>query len=284
LDTTGTTVSKIGDKGKGPKEFLGIFSYGFDEHNNVIAYDQDQDQDRISIYSLDQEIKGSFTGVRQDGFLVGDNSLYARDSLIYLPVLEYKYMTANQSYSSLVAVYNYQGNFIKTLGKYDPQVEKTPSYVKFTEFDIVNGRNIYSSHKSSHHIQVTNINNGNILDRFGTQSKHFEIGDEKISQRESHREIIRKFKENSVTAGIYTDGSYIYHHFFNSTDKWYQTRDYNDQINYLSIYDLKSQKYLDELKLPYPLASIANDGVIYLLKSSKPDSMIFSVYNIEVED
>lgn len=129
----------VGRKGKGPSEFVRVMNWGFDEYNNLIAYDGPQRL--LKIFGPQGNLKWSLNlSTSEYGFYITRGNLFAHDSTIYMGIIQSKYSayggSGSAAKSKMVAAFDYNGHLVKTIAQYDPHVDQAPMYVKRPLFDI----------------------------------------------------------------------------------------------------------------------------------------------------
>lgn len=282
----GKTLNVIGGNGRGPKEFLQVFGYDFDEKNNVIVYDNRQL--RLKIFSPAGEIIKNVTleGERKNHFIASIN-LYAHEDKVYFGILESEYTTRNVETpfwkSKLIAVYNYNGKLLRKVGQYDPSFHDR-KYYRYSPVIYFNPQNLmmYSSHEYNYRIQSWNMkNNYSRKAYFGFKPPNFKVlNQDDIPSPLPKKDRIKLYTQQSYISAISANNSYIFLLFQNIPDRYFQTKDATYKDYFLTLYDLRSNNFKAELKLPYPMAAMNRDK-IYLVEDDNPESYTIGVYELE---
>ncbi|NGP90086.1 6-bladed beta-propeller [Fodinibius halophilus] len=279
-DSLGNHLATIGKQGKGPREFVEITSWNFDENKNLLVFDAPQKL--VKIFNSNGKLKKSSKVFTEDQLLGFGISFYAHDSLIYMGILEAQYSNLeNAEYSKLIALNNYEGELQKTIGKYDPYVSQATMYTSQPVFDIDFKRDkIYSTQMNSYRVQVYDLKDHNRMAYFGYKSDHFIESEEKISpfhQKSKRREM---GLNQSYTNGIYITSRYILIYFRNLTEDWYQSRSPQDKKHFISVYDRYNYNFIGEISLPYSLQAVHKDR-LYLVENNNPDNYTIGIYKIQ---
>src|SRR5699024_11201558 len=104
----GRILQIVGTKRKGPKEFVEVLEWNFDGNDNSLVYDESQHL--IKIFNTKGELLNTRSVLDNEPLAVSNRNLVAKDSLIYMPILDMRYYTPNREKvgkSNLVAVINY---------------------------------------------------------------------------------------------------------------------------------------------------------------------------------
>jgi len=278
----GEFIRTIGRDGKGPEEFMMVFSYTFDEEGNLIVYDDGLKRLKIfdSEYNL---IKTS--EIKNDQYYLASHKIFADDNRIITGILETEYSgPANRDQitnSNIAGVFSYNFDKAELLGKYDPYLN---DIVPSTNRPVIHfdGQLLYTSHSNSYRIQVFDISNGNRINYFGFRSENFGHLEEETDHREPLEVRFKKGFEESSTRMVHTDDNYLYFYFINGTEEWMEVKDLSALNYHLMIYNKKTLDFLGEIKLPYRL-SHATRNAFYLLENEDPDQFRYGVYEIVIE-
>ncbi|HLR77117.1 MAG TPA: 6-bladed beta-propeller [Balneolaceae bacterium] len=279
-DSLGNFLFTAGNQGKGPAEFINLTSWNFDEYKNLIAFDTKQRM--VKIFGASGALKKAVNVFSNKKLLGFGRVLFARDSLVYIGVLEAKFSNLkNTENSKLIALNDYDGELLKTFGKYDPYVSQATMYTAQPIYDIDFQKNkIYSTHMNSYRMQVYNLNNSNRMAYFGHRSTHFKEVEEEVSPFAPRSEIRKMGLQQSFTKGLYLTDRYVLLCFYNLTEKYYQTRSPQGKDFFISIYDRKSFNFIGEISLPYALGAVQNNK-LYLVEDNNPDNYTIGVYEIQ---
>lgn len=278
-DNIGNLLFIVGKQGKGPQEFIDISSWNFDDYDNLIIFDQGQRM--VKIFDQRGEHIKSVKVFSNEELLEYSRILFARDSLIYMGVLEARYSNfENIEDSKLIGVLDYNGKLRKLIGTYDPYVTLATMYTSQPIFDIdFQKRKIYSSHMNSYRIQIFNLKANNRLAYFGYKSPHFIESAEEISPFAPKYKRREMALNQSFTKGLYVTDKYILLYFYNLTEKWYKTRSPIDKEYFISIFDKKKHNFIGEIRLPFSLGSVHNNR-LYLVENNNPDNYTVGIYEL----
>lgn len=278
----GKYLQSIGRDGKGPEEFMMVFSYTFDNEGNLIVYDDGLK--RLKIFDSEYNLIRT-SEIKNDQYYLASHKIFANDDKIITGILETEYsgpVNRNEvTNSNIAGVFSYNMEKSNFLGKYDPYLNEI---VPSTNRPVihVDGQYLYTSHSNSYRIQVFDTSNGNRISYFGFRSENFGHLEEEIAPRESLEERFRKGFEESSTRMIHTDEKYLYFYFINGTEEWMEAKDLSTLNYHLMIYNKKTLDFLGEINLPYRLSHAKNNN-FYLLEDENPDNFTYGVYEVVIE-
>jgi len=181
-NTQGKVLSVWGGKGRGPKELMQVFAYNFDEHGNLVVYDNRLL--RLKIYSPEGEVVNNVRlEEERKSHFIGAHQLYAYDNNIYVGILEAEFVNISEETawwnSQLLAVYNYDGDLLSRMVKYDPSHAER-KYYRYTPVFYVDSQagRIFSTHSYNFRIQKWDIASGKRLAYFGHKPQAFKAYDQ----------------------------------------------------------------------------------------------------------
>jgi hypothetical protein len=269
-----------GEKGKGPSEFVKIQSWCFDEHNNLIVYDEGQKL--IKIFDSKGTLEHDFNISSSSDFYLVGRKLYARNGFIYTAIIQSPYLgkRSKATKSNMIAIIDYDGTLKKMVGHYDPYVEQSPDYEINPIFAIkLKHHKLYSTHINSYRIQIWEIPTFKRTIYFGRRSRSYKEAKQKIPLYASKRKIQKMSLNQSFSVGLFVTSNYIIHFFENLSKEFIRTRDTNKRNYFINIYDKESHRLLSELQLPAYLGAMYNNK-LYIIKDSNPDHYTIYVYEI----
>lgn len=278
----GEFVQSVGRDGRGPEEFMMVFSYTFDNDGNLVVYDDGLK--RIKIFDSGYNLIRT-SEIKNDQYYLASHKIFADNDRIISGILQTEYsgpMKRDQVTNSKIAgAFSYNTEESNLLGKYDPYLNEI---VPSTNRPVihVDGQFLYTSHSNSYRIQVFDISNGNRMSYFGYRSESFGHLDEEIDPRESLEERFRKGFEESSTRMIHTDDKYLYFYYINGTEEWMEAKDLSTLNYQLMIYNKKTLDFLGEINLPYRL-SHAKSNNFHVLEDENPDNFTYGVYQVVIE-
>jgi hypothetical protein len=82
---------------------------------------------------------------------------------------------------------------------------------------------------------------------------------------------------------VYFLPEYLLHYFVILTEEFQQTRDHNDKIHYINLYDKESYNSYGEIELPYFLGNVIGDK-LYLIENDDPDNYTIGIYEIRSDE
>jgi hypothetical protein len=282
-DKKGKILQTIGSKGRGPREFQMVYTYNYDNRNNLIAYDQVQRL--MKIFDPKGNLKESFK-IDDERFTISGKMLYARNNKIYVGIRENKYSPISNPdllsawKSKYFASFTYNGDSVRLFGKSDPFLKYSKSSYDRTVFTAEFSDNkLYAAHENSYRIQSYDVNTLQRLSYFGHQSKNFGLLKEEIPINLSRNERFKRRLDESGTELIYTTKDYILFFFINISMEWLKTKKLDTLDYYCVVYDKKSHAFLDEIKLPYRLGLVAGNK-LYFTENENPANYTIGVYEI----
>jgi len=282
FDKAGNFLHSLGRDGRGPEEFMMVYSYTFDENGNLIVYDDGLKM--LKIFDDTYQIQNSIS-IKNDEYYFASHKLFAEDGFILTGILETKFAGPSRkdevSGSRIVAQLAYDGLSEQIFGIYDPYLKQiVPSTYRPVLF--VDDEMLYTSHSNSYRIQVFNLDSKEREHYFGFKSAYFGHLEEEIDPGEPLEVRFRKGFEESSTRMIHADENYVYHYFINGTEEWLEAKDLSALNNHLVIYDKMNHQYIGEILLPHRL-SYANDNRLYLLESENPDQFTIGIYEVVID-
>ncbi|HSH24766.1 MAG TPA: hypothetical protein VLA13_04430 [Massilibacterium sp.] len=281
--SNGNLVATIGSKGKGPAEFENVFGYNFDEKNTIWAFDEKLDL--FKNFALNDSLINTYQGIYEDGFLQSHPQLFVNEGKIYVPTTEVKYNTSDLSkiwQSSLISVYNVNGDFLKVLGKFGSPAKNPDTYNvrAMLDFDFTNNV-VLSAYSTSYLMGEVNLESNSHSNFFGVRPPNFRTAEEETTVNDSFSEILKKALSRSAPMSAHITNEYYIFYYQNLTQEWYDTRDPNKKNHFLVFYDKKTKEFLNELQLPYALGNITMENDIRLIKSIDPDNFIIGDYKLD---
>lgn len=278
-DTLGNIISKFGRKGRGPKEFLHITSYGIDK-DTIYVYDGNLG--KFKKFTLNGELLDIFDGPIKDNLWFRSNRIYVDENKLFFGIQEAKYSSASNHWKSrTVAEYTKDGKFISLFGDYDPDLEGSSRLYKYANMVYDNADNfMYTVHRTSKDIQKYNLNTKEIISRFSNpQSTNFLVADRAPDEYDSRVDRNRLNLSQSFVGDPFVSEDYFVFYFFNFTEEYWETRDQSTKHHFLQFFD-KQDNFLFELEVPYyPLGMAGNN--LLLVENDNPDNFRIGVYNIQ---
>lgn len=278
-DTNGNIQKIISKEGRGPGELMGVTAYNIDEDGRLVVYDAGQHM--LKTFSVDGE-HITDEPVEQTAYTIVNRFLHTDKNNIFAPVIDVSFLSDfSQAWQSpLIGVYGYDGSLIEVFGKYDVSLKESNSYSIFpiTHLDSKE-REIFTMHTNDFRIQVYDIDNKERIAWFGRKTSNFNQSEEDISSQLSHSEIQEKSLDLSFSIGLYTSPEFIFAHYENLTESFYQTNNENEKEQYISVYDRQSLDSYGEITLPYVVGNVV-DNTFYLIEDDDPDNYTIGIYEI----
>lgn len=276
----GEILHFVSKRGRGPGELMSVLGYNFDEENRIIAYDGNQKM--IKIYDLNGEYN-SDVEIDRTTRLVGNRYLFVSNENIIVPVINSEFQSIgleNVWRSELIGIFEYDGKFLDSFGTYDPHLENPNSYLVFPIMDADLQKNqILSGHPDQYSMQLYDLGKKDRLAWFGLKTENFNQSEEYIDAQQSHQAIRLQAKDLSWTSGVYFLSDYLLNFFVILTEDFQQTRDHNEKIHYITLYDRNTYDSYGEIELPYYLGSVIEDQ-LYLIEDDNPEQYTIGVYEI----
>lgn len=281
FDLNGTLINSFGNRGRGPEEFVRINSFGMDEYGNIITYDSALDL--IRIFTFTGELIHSFGGLLGHGLWNRGSRITAFEGRLYFSIEESEFSNhGNFWLSSLVAVFDYNGELLSLMGSHDPINYRTEYLYKYGlhGFDFQNG-SIYTQHRIGNLIQEFELYSLEPKKRFGFKPSSFLVWNDEASINDAMLDRRVKNVSQSFTNNPFVCERYILHYFQNMSMMFYQTQNPFFTDYYFGVYDKKSKNYLGELFFEglIPLG-VTFDCKVITLKSDNPDEFTLVVQNI----
>lgn len=273
--------SIIGGKGRGPKEFVDISSYNFDEEGNLVVHDNGLGL--IKTFDLSGELIHTTKVQPSKKFAIIGQYLYTFQGQYVFGILQHEYLSnLDEAWnSSLAGFYSKEGKITESFGVYDPYIKSIKHYDVYSVINVDRDNSILLSTQGTiYRIQMYDLNTKERIAYFGYKSSNFKEIDEEI---DSHEPLsIRKEKSinQSFTSGVYFTSKYVILAFQNLSMEWFTSSDPRTKQYYIAVYDRETKDFLDELLLPYPLANIM-DGRLYLLENDNPVEYTLGIYELE---
>lgn len=283
--SNGEFKTTIGSKGSGPAEFQNVYGYNFSEENTIFAFDENLNA--FKHFNLEGSLVKTISGLYEDGFFQSHPQLFVNSNKLYIPVTESEYNTHDFSLlwrSALVAVYNTDGDFLHTLGRFGEPAKNPDTYNVRAMLDIDFEKNVLLASYSTSY-QMGEFHFGNLdYQYFGEISPNFKLSNEETRVTDSFNQILEKGLLRSAPMAAYITTEYYIFYFQNLSQEWYDTRDPNTKDHYLVFYNPETHKYEGELKLPNALGTITRNGKIRLIENIDPDNYTISTYTIIIEE
>lgn len=280
----GKIVQTIGAAGNGPKEFRMVYTYNYDERDNLIAYDFIQRL--MKIFDPEGDLLHTIK-IGDNEFTISGKMLFANNKKIYVGIRENKYNPISDPdllsawQSKFFASFTYKGDSLKLFGMSDPFLKYSKSAYDRTVFTADFPENkLYAAHENSYRMQIFNAETHRRLAYFGRQSSNFGLLKEEIPTTLSRKEQSLRRLDESGTELIYTTKDYILFFFINISKEWLETKNLNTLDYYCAVYDKKSHDFLDEIELPYRLGLVAGDR-LYLIEDEDPANYTIGIYEID---
>lgn len=283
-DSQGKVQQVVSKRGRGPGELMSVLGYNFDEENRIVAYDGSQRM--IKVFELDGG-EHSDVDIDYESRFVGNRYLFAKDEELLVPVINSEFHSSGKEQiwrSDLIGKFGYNGTLIESFGRYDPFLKNPKSYLVFPHVDADLENNLFlSSHPDRYSLQLYNLETQERISWFGTQSENFNQTDNYIDAQQSHQAISAQARDLSWTSGVYITPNYFLHYFVILTEEFQQTRDHNDKIHYINLYDKESYNSYGEIELPYFLGNVIGDK-LYLIENDDPDNYTIGIYEIRSDE
>lgn len=279
-DNEGNIQRTISSEGHGPGELMSVTAYNIDANGRLVVYDGGQLM--LKLFSINGEHL-SDEPLNQSDYTIVNRFLHTDKNIIFAPVVDISFLSdPSQAWqSSLIGVYDHSGSLIETFGQYDASLKQTNSYSVFPIMYFDPGeREIFTMHTNDFHIQVYDVDTKERIARFGRKTPNFNQNEESISPQLSYAEIQQKSLGLSFGMGLYATDEFIFAHFENLTESYYQTNNQNEKEQYISIYDRKNFDSYGEITSPYVVGNISNDQ-IYLIEDDDPDNYTIGIYEIQ---
>jgi len=279
-DGQGRLLHVLGGPGRGPEEFIQAINFAFDEHDNLLIYDERLRQ--LKIFGPEGTLKRTSNLFETGELAKSSSQTFVRDSTVYLGITEMALNNTDEAWKSkMMAAFDYQGNLQALYGSYDPYVIESPYYGDSPEFYVgPEAGTLYATQTNSYRIQLFDLASDRRTHYFGRRSPHYRESEEEIDPFYSHARINEMTLNQSFANGIYVTSVFIIYPFQNTTEEWFRTRDQQYQEQYIVLYDRQSHAFNAELKLPHPMGTVAGDR-IYLIENSNPDNYTIGVYELQ---
>jgi hypothetical protein len=277
VNSSGKVIQALGSEGRGPSEFTRVSHFTLDERKNLIAYDNAQA--KVKIINSENDLLSSFSLDMPGGRIPVGHSIYAREQKIYIAMMDPQFI--EQSWKCrLMAVYNYNGDFIRMIGRYDPFLKTSKVLANRPFFDInFATQQVVAVNQSSYRLQVFELSSGKRTQYFGQRSTYFKISQQEITPSMSIRKKQELGTNMSYSNGAFMTEEYYLHFFMNLTDRWFKTLNISNRKYYLSIYDKKSENLIETITLPHSLGSVAHNR-LYLVERSNPNNYTIGAYEL----
>lgn len=287
-DTLGNVIYIIGSKGRGPDEFENIFSYNFDEHDNLIVYDTNLQL--FKIFDKNGEYLKSFSaeGERREHYIV-DSILYPSEGYIYMGAIDINLVPFRDDTkpfweSYLLVKYDYEGNLLGHLAQYDNDLSKRRYYSYTPVFYLDGTKNrLFSTHMHYYGIQEFDLEQDSLISKFGAISDNYNIVNEsnvdyiKLMNKEKRREFSTK---QTYSMSLHASDEYIFVELQNLQLSWYNAFEKTFKDYYLTVYDRETKQFLSEISLPYMLTTMHNNTV-FLIENDNPENYQIGIYSVE---
>lgn len=283
-NTKGDHLFNFGSSGRGPEEFLEVFSVGFDSDDNVIVYDAKLDSfKKFNSLGL---LVDTYDGIRDHGIFTYTRKLHFNDDFLFISAMEMEKANEKNFWKSkTVAKLNLKFELIGLMGQYDPGLTGTTFLYKYpmVTFDPENEK-IYTNHRTLPFTQVFSINNSRNLGRFGLNSSSFKNAEDAALRSDPthirrQKNLNQSFVEESFVSGDY----YFLQHSTYSED----VITYSDTFlreSYLNVFEKNPPyRFLGEIKLGSIPVHITNENQVYLLKDNNPDNFTVEVYDLVID-
>ena len=281
-DNNGNYISRIGSYGSGPKEFTRIRGIAINEHEEMVVFDGSQLL--FKVFDLSNSgLINTFAGLDETGYSQVSEHIVFSEDIIYMPVLDLNKYPARTWESTLMVSFTKDGEFIREFGRFSSAL-KDAKHFSHTPVIHYNksGQSFYVGHLPIYVIQELSEKSGEVLNGFGELSKNFLIPSADIHPALPYNEIQEAVRSQSFVRNITSVEDFVLVHFFNPTERFHQTRDWNEMKHFVSVYDAKNHNLLAELSLPYQVIGFTENGIL-LIKDDNPDSYTLAEYKI-IED
>lgn len=277
----GSFVNAIGSEGSGPEEFRNVFGYNFSKENTIWAFDENLNT--FKHFDLDGNIISTIEGIYGDGFPQTRPQLFVNGERLYIPIKETKYHTYDSGQiwqSAMMAVYSFEGDFIRTIGTYGDPVKNPSHYAVKGLFDLdFTEETLLVGYSTSHQLSQIKLDTDN-QEFFGKIPKNFLVPTENTNVNDSLNEILRKGLNRSFPFNAFITDQYYVYYFQDLSQEWYDSRDTNTKDHFLVFYDRKSQNYLGELEIPFAVGAITPNGTLYLIEDIDPGAYKVGSYRL----
>ena len=283
-DNQGQVQQVVSKRGRGPGELMSVLGYNFDEENRIVAYDGSQRM--IKIFELDGD-EQSDIDIDHERRFVGNRYLFAKNEEFIVPVINSEFQSSGLEkawQSDLIGKFGYNGTLLESFGRYDPFLKDPKSYLVFPHVDAdLENNQFLSSHPDRYSLQLHNLETRERIAWFGVQTENFNQTDSYIRSQQSHQKIDEQARNLSWTSGVYILPEYFLHYFVILTEEFQQTRDHNEKIHYVTLYDRNSYDSYGEFELPYSLGGVVGNK-LYLIEDDNPDNYTIGIYEIHSDE
>lgn len=282
FDQQGKLVNTIGEVGSGPKEFLQIISFDIDNNRIVIA---DESLYVVKVFSIDGQLLNNFRLLESESesLVVSTFGAHVKDSYLYIPVIETKYMQ-ERSKSAIVAKIDLKtGELSQLIGKYDPFTQQFKHHHAVQRFaiDDASGHMITSSNGSPR-IQIFDLKTNKRIKYVEAEIPEWQPLEDRVDAETSRQESQKLTLGTSHIHRIFVNESWIFQTFQTLTTEFNQTRDPLSKENYLALYDREVNGFFGSIRLPGLPVSVHNNQ-IYIVENMNPDKFTIGIYEFEME-
>lgn len=273
FDHSGELIEVIGSSGRGPEEFMQISGVFIDGKNRLVV--TDETQNLVKIFDINGDLISTFSLFDNEQLFIASRDIFVHDDTLYLQVIEAEFL-AEKHKSHLIARYDLSGEFIDLIGRSDPSIEDSNHYLAGNHFAVDTDEDILiSSLETTYRLQMFNTQDPDFYEYFGRMPSHWNLLEEEIDPFLPRQEIIEKTVGTSYSLGVFLTNHYILLHSQNTTDLWFQTSDYSEKLNFLTVYDRKSREYIGSIELSGMLGSVYNEQ-LYIIEDFDPDNFLIS--------
>lgn len=281
-DSKGKLKTFFGRKGSGPKEFRHITSFGV--YQDTI-YVLDANLDMIKQFNTNGILLNEYRALTKDKLWARSNRLYIHKDYVYAGVQQAEFSSSNNHWKSkIIAKYDLNGNLIGIFGDYDPTLENSSRLYKNGNITLDPKNELfYTTHRTSPYINVYDLNTQGKIARFSAISKFFNITKEEARMNDSREVRDQKILNMSAVRDHFITDDYFIFYFYNFTQDFWDTRNNEDLIFYIQVFDKESFKFLGEINLPHELLGVNNNDELLLIEDENPDNFTIGTYEINTK-
>ena len=273
----GSIERSFGRKGMGPGEMVDPSGFTISEDGKIFIYDNGVR--KILCFNIDGEFLYSFAF--PSDLSAGDN-LKVRDGKLYISLLELRYANPSEIWKSrTIGVFDLKGNLLNLCGMHD-EIKKTFTYGAEIWFDFDRFSNLYSIDRGTYRIYKYD-KNYKLIKVFGVQGK-FRLPKEDIPWNLPPQEIVKRLMRSSGTRSMIVSGDYVYHQFYDATEKAVREKNPLYSRYYLKLYDLDGNYIPSDIELPGILLDVDDEGRLYIYESDEPGNRVIGIYELKVVD
>jgi|SRR5690625_2273514 len=279
FDHAGTLKYIIGGRGRGPEEFMNISGVFVDDKERVVITDETQNM--VKVFDIDGQFLKSFSLFDHEELFISSRDIHVHDDILYLQIAEAEHLDDLQR-SRLIARYDLSGEFIDFIGWYDPSIADSFHYLSGHNFAVDHENDLLISNlETTYLLQIHSTKDSTVYEYFGEIPPFWKAPEEEIDPFWSRQQIMDKTVGNSYSKGIFVTNDYILVHSQKTSEEWYETSDYMEKPNFLTVYDRESKAYVGSISIPGVLTFL-HDDVLYMIEDFHPDQFQIGMYQLNV--